>query len=72
MLIVGNNGEQLSIPYFGTCFLSLAYTKFRQALTRIGIASSIEKDLQKQFQKGYPYGESGVDYPYPNFDNHSE
>ncbi|CAK7222069.1 hypothetical protein SEUCBS140593_004772 [Sporothrix eucalyptigena] len=52
ILILGSNGEQLSIPYFG-------------------IASSIEKDLQKQFQKGFPYGESGVTYPFPNFDNHS-
>ncbi|CAK7224769.1 hypothetical protein SCUCBS95973_005629 [Sporothrix curviconia] len=52
ILILGSNGEQLSVPYFG-------------------IASSIEKDLQKQFQKGYPYGESGVIYPFPDFDNHS-
>ncbi|ERS98380.1 hypothetical protein HMPREF1624_05164 [Sporothrix schenckii ATCC 58251] len=52
ILILGSNGEQLAVPYFG-------------------IASSIEKDLQKQFQQGYPFGESGVEYPFPTFDNHS-
>ncbi|OAA53497.1 serin endopeptidase [Niveomyces insectorum RCEF 264] len=52
ILIVGSNGEQLSIPYFG-------------------IASNLEKDLQKQFQQGYPQGVSGINYPFLTFDNHS-
>lgn len=60
ILISSSEGEQLSVPYYGS--LLMPFKRPFVLTNHLGLASDLKQDLKQQFPEGYPASMSTRDY----------